>query len=225
MIDDTPLTASASNRRENFRIDNVLPVSLRKIKDGVTPTAHIIPVAANKSNDEIWEGGLNATFGEFDANFALMLIEVNSKLDLLLTAQNLSSKATKGTEVAKLSMSQLLLQVNIKLEHLLSAHHLSRPEDRVRLDTVSLSASGIKLITDEPFSAGDLVEVRMLLNINRPFWVVVGGTVVRTTPLPKAQHEVAIHFAEMDELVSDEISRYALVDQKKQILARRGMQA
>ena len=225
MIDDTPLTASDSNRRENFRIDNVLPVVLRKVENGVTPTAHIVPVAANKSNDEIWEGGLNATFGEFDTNFALMLIEVNSKLDLLLTAQNLSSKATKGTEAAKLSMSQLLLQVNIKLEHLLSAHHLSRPEDRVRLDTVSLSASGIKLISDELFSPGDLVEVRMLLNINRPFWVVVGGSVVRTTPLSEVKHEVAIHFAEMDEMVSDEISRYALVDQKKQILARRGFQA
>ena len=224
MIDDTPLTASASNRRDNFRIDNVLPVSLRKIENGVTPTAHIIPVATNKTNDEILEGGLNATFGEFDTNFTLMLIEVNSKLDLLLNAQNLSSKPTKGTEPIRLSMSQLLLQVNIKLEHLLGAHHLSRPEDRVRVDTVSLSASGIKLMTDEAFSPGDLVEVRMLLNINRPFWVVVGGSVVRTTPLSKNKHEVAICFADMDEMVSDEISRYALVDQKKQILARRGIQ-
>lgn len=224
MIDDTPLTASAANRRENFRIDNVLPVSLRKVENGVTTSAHIVPVAANKSNNEIWEGGLNATFGEFDTNFALVLIEVNSKLDLLLSAQNLSAKATKGTEAAKLSISQLLLQVNIKLEHLLSANHLSRPDDRVRIDTVSLSASGIKLITEDTFSPGDLVEVRMLLNINKPFWVVVGGSVVRTTPLSESKHEVAISFADMDEMIRDEISRYALVDQKKQILARRGTQ-
>jgi len=224
MINDTPLTASDSNRRENFRIDNVLPVSLRKIENGVLPLAHIVPVAANKSNNEIWEGGLNSTFGEFDTNFALMLIEVNSKLDLLLNAQNLSSKAAKGTEAISLSMSQLLLQINIKLEHLLGAHHLSRPEDRIRVDTVSLSASGIKLMTDEAFSSGELVEVRMLLNINKPFWIVVGGSVVRTTPLSKGMHEVTICFADMDVMVSDEISRYALVDQKKQIIARRGIQ-
>lgn len=224
MTDDTTVTANASNRRENFRIDNILPVALRKIEDGVIPSAHIVPVTANKADNEIWEGGLNSTFGEFDTNFALMLIEVNSKLDLLLNAQNLNSKAAKGTEAAKLSMSQLLLQVNIKLEHLLSAHHISRPEDRVRIDTVSLSASGIKLMTDEAFAAGDLVEVRMLLNINKPFWVVVGGSVVRAVPSSEGKHEVAICFADMDEVIRDEISRYALVDQKKQLLARRGIQ-
>ncbi len=225
MTDDTPLSDNESNRRENFRIDNVLPVSIRKIENGVTPVAHIVPVAANKSNTEIWEGGLNATFGEFDTNFALMLIEVNSKLDLLLNAQNLSSKAAKGTELVNLSMSQLLLQINTKLEHLLSANHIPRPEDRIRVDTVSLSASGIKLMTDEVLAAGDLVEVRILLTINKPFWVVVGGSVVRSTPTAKGLHEVAISFAEMDEMVSDEICHYALADQKKQILARRCFQS
>lgn len=225
MIDDTPSDSNASNRREYFRIDNVLPVSLRRIENGILPTAHIVPVAANQANTEIWQGGLNSTFGEFDTNFAFMLIEVNSKLDLLLAAQNLHCSAVKGTEASNLSMSQLLLQVNIKLEHLLSAHHLSRPEDKIRLDTVSLSANGIKLTTDEDFSPGDLVEVRMLLNINKPFWVVVGGSIVRSVPLPGNQHEVAINFAEMSEMVSDELSRYTLVDQKKQILARRGFQS
>ncbi|MDD5758468.1 MAG: PilZ domain-containing protein [Desulfobulbaceae bacterium] len=225
MTTDTPVNSSAENRRENFRIDNVLPVSLRRIENGVLPTARIVPVAANQANAEIWEGGLNSTFGEFDTNFALMLIEVNSKLDLLLTAQNLHCSAVKGTEASKLSMSQLLLQVNIKLEHLLSAHHLSRPEDNIRLDTVSLSASGIKLKTAESFSPGDLVEVRMLLNINKPFWVVVGGSVVRSIPLAENDYEVAINFEEISEHVSDELSRYTLVDQKKQILARRGFQS
>lgn len=225
MTADTPANSNAANRRENFRIDNVLPVSLRKVENGLLPTAHIVPVAANQANTEIWQGGLNSTFGEFDTNFALLLIEVNSKLDLLLTAQNLHCSAVKGTEASRLSMSQLLLQVNIKLEHLLGAHHLSRPEDKIRLDTVSLSAGGIKLTTDESLSPGDLVEVRMLLNINRPFWVVVGGFVVRSVPLPENLYEVAINFAEVSEQVSDELSRYTLVDQKKQILARRGFQS
>lgn len=222
MIDDPPSPNGAANRRENFRIDNVLPVSLRKVESGVVPTAHIIPVAANQTNNEIWEGGLNASFGAFDANFALLLIEVYGKLDRLLEAEHLNTKEAEGTEISRLSLSQLLLQINLKLDHLLNARHLSRPEERVILDMVSLSASGIKVKSYEPLLAGDLVEVRLLLTINKPFWVVVGGAVVRTFPLSKGLSEVSIRFQNLNEVVSDEISRYALLDQKKQILARRG---
>jgi len=222
MIDDTPSPHGAANRRENFRIDTVLPVSLRKVEGGVVPTAHIVPVTANPANSEIWEGGLNASFGAFDSNFALLLIEVNGKLDRLLEAEHLNSKEAEGTDTSKLSLSQLLLQVNLKLDYLLNARHLSRQEERVILDMVSLSASGIKVKSYEPLLAGDLVEVRILLTINKPFWLVAGGSVVRTFPLSKGLSEVSIRFHNLSEMVSDEISRYALLDQKKQILARRG---
>lgn len=225
MIDDTPLPDSGANRRENFRIDNVLPISIRKIENEILPTAHVIPVAANNSSTGTWEESLNLNSGEFDSSFALMLIEVNAKLDLLLEAQHLPNKAAKESDPARLSMNQILLQINLKLEHLLSANHLTRSEDKLQISTVSLSASGIKLKTNVELALGDLVEVRMFMKISKPFWVVVGGSVVRSTPLPTGQHEVAIHFADMDEAVRDEISRYALMDQKRQIMARRGIRA
>ena len=225
MINDTPLTASDSNRRDNFRIDDVLPISIRKVKNNVLPTAHIFPVAIDRSPPATWEGGTTSTLVELDSDFTLMLIEVNAKLDLLLNAHSVKAESPKDTSPSRLSMNQLLLQINLKLEHLLGAQQLTRPDDRIRLDIVSLSASGIKLTTEESLSQGDLVELRMLMNINMPFWVVVGGTVVRATPLPTGKHEVAIRFAEMDETIQDEISRYALLTQKKQLLARRGIRS
>lgn len=224
MTNDTPLTASDTNRREYFRIDEVLPLSLRKVTNFVPPTPHIYPVAANSSTlGGTWEGGLNTTFVEFDSNFTLMLIEVHAKLDLLLNAQRSGDKAARDTSPTRLSMSQLLLQINLKLEHLLGEHHLLRPDDRIRIDPISLSASGIKLTTEEPLAVGDLVELRMLMNIGAQLWIVVGGSVVRSTLLATGKREVAIHFTDMDEAIRDEISRYALMSQKKQILARRGM--
>jgi len=223
MINDTPLTANESNRRDNFRIDDVLPISIRKLKNTVLPTAHIFPVALDKTPGT-WESGTGSPLVELDSDFTLMLIEVNAKLDLLLNAQ-LKAASTKDTSPSRLSMNQLLLQINLKLEHLLGAQQLTRPDDRIRLDIVSLSASGIKLKTEEALSEGDLVELRMLMSINLPFWVVVGGTVVRATPLPTGKNEVAIRFAEMDETIQDEISRYALLTQKKQLLARRGIRS
>lgn len=224
MIDDTPVAASGSNRRDNFRIDNVLPVAIRKVDNAVVPASHIFPVAVTNQPSEAWEGGINPSFSEFDSTFALMLIEVNAKLDLLLVAQRLQSSQAKDESPTQLSMNQLLTQINVKLEHLLAAQHITRPDERVRIDTVCLSASGIKLYTEAELSPGDLVEVRMLLTINRPFWAVVGGSVVRSAMRPNGKREVAINFTGISEAVQDEISRYALLNQKKQIIARRGMQ-
>lgn len=223
MSDNVPLDASGSNRRENFRIDCVLPISIRKIDNGVLPAARIFPVAVDSHTSGAWEGGLVPSSGEIDSNLALMLIEVNSKLNLLLEAQNLRDEVVQDPGPVKLTMNQLMLQINLKLEHLLGAFNLSRSEERMRIDKVSISASGIKLVTEEALSADDVVEVRMLLSITTPFWVVVGGTVVRSTMLRTGKHEVAINFANMSEMVADEISRYALTNQKKQLLARRGL--
>jgi c-di-GMP-binding flagellar brake protein YcgR len=149
------------------------------------------------------------------------MIEVNAKLDMLLNAQGLTS-SSKDSAPVKLSLSHLLLQINMKLEHLLGAHQLNTPDQRIRIDPVNLSASGIKLDTNDPLSEGDLVEVRMLMTAAKPFWIVVTGTVVRAVELPTGKREIAIHFSDMDESIRDEISRFALVNQKKQILARRG---
>ena len=227
MIDKTPMADSGANRRENFRIDNVLPVSLRRVPGGIMPAAHIIPVAAATSSpvDSPWESGNNLSFSELDSTFALMLIEVNAKLDLLLVAHHIQSDAVGvETNAIRLSMTQLLSQINVKLEHLLAAQRVARSEERVRIDKVCLSASGIKLTTEEKLSAGNHVEVRMLFNTGgRPFWVVVGGTVVRARPLATGKLEVAINFTGITEEVEDEISRYALLEQKKQIMARRGI--
>ncbi len=222
MIDDTPLAASGSNRRENFRIDSVLPVSIRKVTNTVIPAAHIYPVAVTPTPAESWEGNINPSFSEFDTTFALMLIEVNAKLDLLLVAQHIQSESARDTSPPNLSMTQLLSQINLKLEHLLSAQHLARADERVRIDTVSLSASGIKLLTEEPLAPKDVVEVRMLFSGIKPVWVVVGGTVIRVRQLASGKREVAITFSEISEPVEDEITRFALVSQKKQIMARRG---
>lgn len=225
MIDGNPMAHNTSNRRENFRIDHVLPIVIRKIHPGIEPAPHIFPIIANKSASGEWsEGGLNPAVTEIDANFALTMIDVNSKLDMLLNAQGLVSSCKDSTP-AQLSLSHLLLQINMKLEHLLGSHQLNAPDQRIRIDPVNLSASGVKMNTDEPLAADDLVEVRMLMTAAKPFWIVVTGTVVRSVRLPSGKHEVAIHFSDMDESIRDEISRYTLINQKKQILARRGIRS
>lgn len=225
MLEENPLDIDNQNRRDNFRIDHILPVVIRKIHPGIAPAPHIVPIAPNNRASGEWhQGGLNPIVTEIDANFASTMIEVDSKIDILLNAQGISSSASKDSSI-QLSLSHLLLQINMKLDHLLGVHNLSPPDQRIRIDSVNLSASGIKLTTDQPLFADDLVEVRMLMAAAKPFWIVVTGSVVRSIPLPAGKHEVAINFCDMDDAIRDEISRYALVNQKKQILSRRGIRS
>ncbi|MFH1020093.1 MAG: PilZ domain-containing protein, partial [Pseudomonadota bacterium] len=190
MPTDNSANTSEQNRRENFRIDDLLATSVQKIENGVLPVARIIPVALSDSGR--LGAGLKPFSYEIDPSFALMLLEANAKLDLLFGFYKLSRYNEEKD--LKPSMPQLLLQINSKLDSLLDFHLIARQQEATRVGEVSLSASGIKLTSHETLAAGDLVEVHMLLTTDQPCWVVVGGSVARTTPLPEGGNQVALQF-------------------------------
>lgn len=221
MPTDNSATTSDQNRRENFRIDDLLATSVQKIENGVLPVARIIPVALSDSGR--LGAGLKAFPHEIDPSFALMLLEANAKLDLLFEFYKLSRYNEEKN--LKPSMTQLLLQINTKLDNLLDFHHIARHQEATRVGEVSLSASGIKLTCHEPLAAGDLVEVHMLLSTDQPSWVVVGGSVARSTPLPEGGHQVAIQFTATNGAIQEIIATYALRKQKEQLITQRWLES
>jgi hypothetical protein len=149
-----------------------------------------------------------------------MIIEAEAKLDFLLDFYKLSRRNEKKD--SQPSMTQLLIQINAKLDSLLDFHHIARLQDATRVQEVSLSASGIKLVSHETLAVGDLVEVRLLLTTDQPCWVVVGGSVARATPLPEGDGcQVAIHFTVTNGAIQDAIATYALKKQKEQRISQR----
>lgn len=220
MPTDNSANTSDQNRRENFRIDDLLATSLRKINNGVMPVARIIPVTLSDSGRI--GGGLQPYPHEVDPSFALMLLESNNKLDLLFEFYKMPRyNEEKGF---KPSLTQLLLQINAKLDNLLDFHLISRQQESIRVGEVSLSASGIKLTTHETFEAGNLVEVHMLLSTDQPCWVVVGGSVARATQLEEGGLQVAIQFNATNGTIQEAIANYALKKQKEQLITRRWME-
>ena len=220
MPTDNPANSSDQNRRENFRIDDLLATSVQKIENGVLPVARIIPVALSDSGR--LGGGLNPLPHEIDPAFALMLLEANAKLDLLFEFYKLPR--FKEEKDLRPSMTQLLLQINTKLDSLLDFHLIARRKETTRVGEVSLSASGIKLTSPETLAAEDLVEVHMLLSTDQPCWVVIGGSVARVTPLPEGGSQVAIQFAMTNGIVQDTIATYALKKQKEQLISKRWLE-
>jgi len=221
MPTDNSATTSDQNRRENFRIDDLLATSVQKIDNGVLPIARIVPVALSDSGR--LGGGLKSFSNEIDPSFALMLLDANGKLNLLFDFYKVSRYNEEKD--LKPSMTQLLLQINTKLDNLLDFHHIARGKEATRVGEVSLSASGIKLTSHEPLAPGDLVEVHMLLSTDQPCWVVVGGSVARSTPLEEGGHQVAIQFAATNGAIQDAIATYALRKQKEQLITQRWLES
>lgn len=206
------------NRRESFRIDTVIPTSIRKIPSGTPPEAKLVPVTLTDSTS--WASELMASAEEINTSFALILIEINTKLDLLL-GDTAAENRRAGKRLPQISLNQLLYQASAKTDQLLARQHIERPEDAIRVSEVSLSASGIKLHTMSNISVGDTVEVRMLLTPSQPVWVMVGGSIVRVTVAPEGDRQVAINFLPMADPVRDAITMYALKRQKEQLRAER----
>ena len=218
MPTDSPANTSDQNRRENFRIDDLLATSVRKVADGVLPVARMIPVALSDSGR--LGAGMKLLSHEIDPSFTLMILEAEAKLGVLLDFYKLPRQNEEKD--SQPSMTQLLLQINTKLDSLLDFHRITRRQEATRVKEVSLSASGIKLACHEPLAAGDLVEVHMLLTTDQPCWVVVGGSVARATPLPGGDGcQVAIQFTSTNGAIQDAIATYALKKQKEQRISQR----
>jgi len=218
MPTDNSTTTDDQNRRENFRIDDLLATSVRKVADGVLPMARMIPVALSDSGR--LGAGMKLLSHEVDPSFTLMILEAETKLDFLIDFFKLPHRNEEKDPQP--SMTQLLIQINTKLDSLLDFHRIARRQDATRVKKVSLSASGIKLTSYEPLAVGDLVEVHMLLTTDQPCWVVVGGSIARATPLPEGDGcLVAIQFTSTNGAIQDAIATYALKKQKEQRISQR----
>ncbi len=212
------MDSDSLNRRASFRIDTIIPTSIRKVPSGAPLEAKIVPVTLTDSTT--WASELMASSEEINTSFALILIEINTKLDILL-GETAGKEQPAGKRLPRVSLNQLLYQASAKTDQLLARHHIERPEDAIRVGEVSLSANGIKLNTISNVSVGDVVEVRMLLNTGQPVWVLVGGSVVRVTVEPEGDRVVAINFLPMADPVRNTITTYALKKQKEVLRAER----
>lgn len=209
--------ADHANRREYFRIDDVLPITVQRLV-GSASEAKIVPVSMFSAGPH--SVGLSLSGHESDSTLTLLLLEMENKLGLLASNGGSAAPPSRDGVDGFVTVKQLLLRLNAALDSLLDAQGIARPDDVMRVSNVSLSGGGIKLEIAGALVAGDYVEVRMLLERGEPVWVVVGGTVIRAMPLPEGGNEVAINFDEMPESVRDTIIHYALRKQKEQILSR-----
>lgn len=111
---------------------------------------------------------------------------------------------------------KLLVDISAKLGAVLERLHLQDAGlAGAESVPVNVSASGVRVETDQPVAVGDTVEVKMILPLYPPAGVLAIGEVVRAEEVAGGRRKVAVQFTDMDDDVRDVIIQYALKRQRE----------
>lgn len=133
-----------------------------------------------------------------------------------------SAELAMPEEFAHPQFWKMLHDINVKLNLILERLNLQgegflEAEDR----RVNLSATGLKVMTEEKADMGDNIEIKMLLPTYPPTGILAHGRVVRVEDKGNGKYELSLHFVDMGEDVRDEIIQYALNRQREIIRTQR----
>ena len=107
-------------------------------------------------------------------------------------------------------------KLNLILEKLIqNSDGFNRAQNR----QVSLNEEDVRILTPDVFATGDLVEIKMLLPLNSPVWVVIYGMVSQFRIIVSEENEVWIRLSEMADDVK-QIIGYYLFNRQREIVRK-----
>ena len=110
-------------------------------------------------------------------------------------------------------LSSIDVKLNLILEKLIqNSEGFNQAQNR----QVSLSEEDIQILTPDVFSAGDFIEIKMLLPVNTPVWIILYGLVLQARSVTSEQNEIWIQFSEMADDVK-QIMGYYLFNRQREI--------
>lgn len=118
--------------------------------------------------------------------------------------------------------SACIRTINAKLDAILNALRLQqqdRPEPEP--SPVNISGSGLRFCSSEPFAAGDLLEVGLVLPSQPDVIFFVYGEVVRCEPELCTRHNVCLMYTVIDEDIRAKIVKFVFERQRELIRKQR----
>jgi len=185
MAGDAESRESSIERREYFRVKDVLPIIVQKIEDLADKKSRVLTgyysgLGMAHSTEEPPDATISPKLWK-------LLCDINSKIDLILDRLFGKNDETANAQVKE----------------------------------ISLSASGINFHTQDEFSMGDLLEIKLFLPLHPPIWVVIYGNVTRISEVTNKERELAIHFIGIEDEVRDMLSYYTIKRQREIIIKQR----
>jgi hypothetical protein len=84
---------------------------------------------------------------------------------------------------------------------------------------LSLSEEDIRILAPDVFAIGDFIEIKMLLPVNTPIWIILYGRVLQARSVTSEQNEIWIQFSEMADDVK-QIMGYYLLNRQREIVRK-----
>ncbi len=84
---------------------------------------------------------------------------------------------------------------------------------------LSLSEEDIRILTPDVFATGDFIEIKMLLPVNTPVWIILYGRVSQVRSITSEQNEIWIQYSEMADDVK-QIMGYYLLNRQREIVRK-----
>jgi hypothetical protein len=113
-------------------------------------------------------------------------------------------------------LSSIDAKLNLILEKLIQN---SEGFDQAQNRQVSLSEEDIQILTPEVFTAGDFVEIKVLLPVNTPVWIILYGKVSQARSIASERNEIWIEFSEMADDVK-QVLGYYLFNRQREIVRK-----
>jgi hypothetical protein len=84
---------------------------------------------------------------------------------------------------------------------------------------VFICEEDIRIITTDEFSTGDIIEMKLLLPVTSPVWLVLYGKVSHVRNVTSDQNEIEIQFFEMPDDVK-QVLGYYLMNRQREIIRK-----
>jgi hypothetical protein len=107
-------------------------------------------------------------------------------------------------------------KLNLILEKLIqSSDGFNQAQNR----QLSLSEEDIRILTPDVFAVDDFIEIKMLLPVNTPVWIILYGSISQFRSNTPEQNEIWIQYSEMADDVK-QIMGYYLLNRQREIVRK-----
>jgi len=118
-------------------------------------------------------------------------------------------------------IAQWLQSINAKLDEIIRLMTLQHDGfDRLNIIKVNISGGGMRLNTGESFSPGDVLEIKVMLGLQKPVALFLYGEIVEAAK-PHAEYDTSIQFINVDDFVRDEIIRFVFETEREILREKR----
>ncbi|PKN10451.1 MAG: hypothetical protein CVU72_01155 [Deltaproteobacteria bacterium HGW-Deltaproteobacteria-7] len=118
-------------------------------------------------------------------------------------------------------MAQWLQSINSKLDEIIRMMTLHQDGfNRLNITKVNISGGGMSFNTHESFATGDVLEIKVLLGMQKTIALFLYGEVVEVSK-PHPDYNLSVQFINIDDFIRDEITRFVFETEREILRERR----